>query len=110
MTILAYSELLKRITGIDEKRLEMPFVVLNRNNTTKNRLSILKALAEREPITIGFLLQKSNQARGGGSYLTIRKYFESLEKEGLLKRSKIKSKTLWSFSEEYHELKKYILG
>jgi len=109
MSILAHSELLKRNCGIDEKKLEIPILILNRNNTTKNRLKILKSLAHYEPITIGLLLQKSHQARGGGSYLTIRKYFESLEKEGLLKRIKIKTKTLWSFSEEYSHLKKYIL-
>jgi hypothetical protein len=108
MTALGYSELLKRITGIDQKKLEAPFIILNRNNTTKVRLDVIKQLARLGPLTIGLLLQKSNQPRGGGSYLTIRKYFEALEREGLLKKEKIKTKTLWSFSDDHRDFKDFI--
>jgi|GEM_PF-5402338 len=107
--ILGYSELLKRITGIDQKRLEMPMVILNRNNTTKNRMNILRDLVKYEPITVGLLLQKAKQPRGGGSYITIRKYFKCLEKEGLLKSKKMGAKTLWSISDEYSDIKKFFI-
>ncbi|MBR9691241.1 hypothetical protein GOV06_00475 [Candidatus Woesearchaeota archaeon] len=109
MSVLAYSELLKRIVGIDEKKLEKPFIILSKHNTTKNRLNILKELAQNEKITVGKLLRNLHQNIGGGSYLTIKKYFLELEKEGLLKKEKIKNKEIWSFSEEYKDLKEFIL-
>lgn len=110
MSVLAYSELLRRIAGIDEKELETPFRILNRNNTTQNRLRVLKALADHEPISIGALLQKLHQPRGGGSYITIKRYFRDLEKEGLLKSEKKKNIEVWSFGGSHQLLKRFILG
>lgn len=109
MSILAYSELLKRITGISEDELEKPFIILNRNNTTKYRLEMLKSLAMHEPISIGKLLKSNKLPRGGGSYITIQRYFLDLEKEGLLQKNIENKKTTWSFSDKYKELKKFIL-
>jgi len=106
--ILAYSELLKRITGIKEQQLEEPFRILSRNNTTKMRMRVIKGLAQHEPTTIGKLLQELHFSRGGGSYLTIQKYFLDLKKEGLLEAEKRKTTTLWKFSEKGSELKKYM--
>jgi len=110
MSVLAYSELLKRITGINEKDLEEPFKILSENNTTKNRLKIIKGLALHEPISMGNLLHKLGFPRGGGSYLTARKYFLMLEADGLLEKQKEKNKTIWKFSKKGEDLKKYILS
>lgn len=116
MSVLAYSELLRRIAGFDDSHLETPFKILSKNNTTPMRLRVIRALAIHEPISIGKLLQTVNLPRGGGSYLTIRKYFLSLEKEGLLERRRMgrkntnKTKTLWIFSKKNEEFKKYILA
>ena len=110
MSALAYSELLKRITGINEKDLEEPFKILSQNNTTKSRLKIIKGLALQEPISIGNLLHKIGLPRGGGSYLTARKYFSMLEKSGLLEKEEVKSKTVWKFSKKGEYLKRYILS
>jgi len=110
MSVLAYSELLKRITGIEERKLEEPFKILNKNNTTPTRLKAIKGLALHGPISLGKLLQTIGLPRGGGSYLTIRRYFLSLEKEGLLKKEMINKKTIWGFSEEGEILKKFILS
>jgi len=74
MSVLAYSELLKRITGIKDQDLEEPFRILSQNNTTESRLRIIKGLALHEPISIGKLLHTIGLPRGGGSYLTTRKY------------------------------------
>ncbi|MBI4451126.1 hypothetical protein HY642_04065 [Candidatus Woesearchaeota archaeon] len=110
MSVLAYSELLKRIAGINESQLEAPFKILSQNNTTKTRLAVIKGLANHEPISIGKLLQAVHLPRGGGSYMTIQKYFVSLQKAGLLDCRKIKNRTLWSFTKEGGELKRYILS
>jgi len=109
MSVLAYSEIMKKITGIDEKRLEKPFLILSRHKITKNRLKVLKELANHEKITIGKILKNLKQSRGGGSYLTIRDFFLELEKEGLLKREKINNKCYWSFSDKNIQLKEFIL-
>src|SRR3989344_9107264 len=108
MSVLAYSELLKKITGINEKDLEEPFKILSENNTTKSRLKIIKGLALYEPISIGNLLHKMGFPRGGGSYLTTKKYFSMLEKDGLLSKQKIKNKIVWMFSKKGEYLKRYI--
>ena len=110
MSILAYSELLKRITGINEQELEEPFKILSKNNTTKTRLKIIRGLATHEPISIGNLLHKINLPRGGGSYITARKYFMMLERDGLLEKEKRKSRTVWKFSQKGTYLKRYILS
>ena len=110
MSVLAYSELLKRIAGIEEKDLEAPFRILSKNNTTSMRLEVIKGLARYEPMSTGMLLQKLGFPRGGGSYITIQNFFSSLEKEELLERRKIKSKTLWAFSNKGELLKRYILS
>jgi len=110
MSALAYSELLKRITGINEKDLEEPFKILSKNNTTESRLKIIKGLALYEPISIGNLLHKIGLPRGGGSYLTARKYFLMLAKDGLLEKEKSKNKTIWKFSKKGEYLKRYILS
>ena len=109
MSVLAYSELLKRIANIEEEKLEKPYIILSKNNTTKNRLRVLKELARREKSTIGSLLKKTHQNKGGGSYLTIKKYFQQLEKEGLLKSERKNKKKVWFFSPEFKELKEFIL-
>lgn len=110
MSVLAYSELMRRITGIDERKLEKPFIILSKYNTTKNRMNILKELAKHEKIGIGKLLKNVHQNIGGGSYLTIQKYFMELEKEGILKKEIVDGKTLWSFSEQNKELKEYVMA
>ena len=109
MSVLAYSELLKRITGIEEYELEIPFKILNKNNTTQNRLKAIKSLALQEPVSLGKLLSSIDMPRGGGSYITIRKYFQALEKDGLLQTKLDKGKTIWQFSKKGELLKKYIL-
>lgn len=109
MSVLAYSELLKRILKIDERTLEKPFSILSKHNTTPKRLQILKELANQKSITIGKLLQELHRNKGGGSYLTIKRYFEGLEKSGLLTRNKTHQKEEWSFSEEYSGLKEFII-
>ncbi|MCD4666499.1 hypothetical protein K8R47_01665 [archaeon] len=109
MSVLAYSELLKRIFNIDENQFRKPYQILSRYNPTKNRIEILKQLALHDKITIGQLLKKTNHNKGGGSYLTIKKYFENLAKEGLLIKYQKKKKILWSFSEEYLDVKRFIL-
>ena len=108
MSVLAYSELLKRITEIDENMLEQPFKILNATNTTPTRLKVIKALAIYEPISLGKLLQKVGLPRGGGSYITIRKYFLNLEHKGLLETVKENNKTRWKFSSQGEILKRYI--
>lgn len=110
MSVLAYSELLQRITGIDDHQLEEPFKILSQNNTTTSRFKIIKGLAVHQPISIGNLLQKLHFPRGGGSYLTTRKYFTSLEKDGLLEKDKIKNKTMWRFSGKGEHFLKFILN
>lgn len=110
MSILAYSELMKRIAGIDEHNLETPFIILNRNNTTPNRLKVLKALAAKDESSLGKLLKHCKMNRGGGSYLTIKNYFRSLEDEGLLQRKKELNREIWSFSKKYEDIKKFILN
>ena len=109
MSVLAYSELLRRITGIDQETLELPFVILNKNNTTRKRLLIIKELAKKEKATIGQLLESVGLPRGGGSYLTIQDYFLSLEKEGLLQRTNVGKKVVWSFSEKHAPFKRFVL-
>lgn len=110
MSVLAYSELLKRIVGINEKALEKPFIILNRNNTTQNRLKVIKELAKTERATIGRLLKNLHQSRGGGSYITIQRYFLALEKDGLLRKYRENNKELWYFSKDYALLKKFIIA
>ncbi|MBI2102372.1 hypothetical protein HYT55_00910 [Candidatus Woesearchaeota archaeon] len=109
MSVLAYSELLKRITGIDDHQLEEPFKILSQNNTTQSRCKIIKGLALYEPISIGNLLRKSELPRGGGSYLTVRKYFLSLEKAGLLEKYLLHNRAVWRFSKNGEHLRKYLL-
>lgn len=108
MSVLAYSELLKRITGINERELETPFQLLNRNHTTKKRLEVLKGLAKHEPISVGKLLHSIGFPRGGGSFITMRNYFLALEKDGILERKKIKTKDIWQFSTKAEVLKRFI--
>lgn len=108
MSVLAYSKLLEKITGIDEKDLEKPFIILSRLKTTPNRLKLLKNLANLEKSSIGGLLKNSNMNRSGGSYLTLKKYFLELEKEGILIRNKVGFKEEWSFSKENLILKDFI--
>lgn len=110
MSVLAYSELLKRMTGIDEKSLEKPYLILSKHETTQKRLAILKELAKHERITIGRLLKGLHRNRGGGSYLTIKKYFLELEKEGLLKHENIGEKEIWSFSKNHEDFKNFIVS
>lgn len=110
MSVLAYSELLKRITGIEEAQLEGPFKILNKSNTTPVRLKALKALARHEPTSLGKLLQTISLHRGGGTYLTIRKYFILLEKKGLLENKKENGRTVWKFTDKGEILRRYILS
>lgn len=110
MSVLAYSELLKRITGIHDEELEEPFKILGRHNTTETRLAAIKTLARNEPISLGMLLHSAKLPRGGGSYLNIRKFFLELEKEGLLSRNEHGNKTEWAFSEKGALLKRFILS
>ena len=109
MTVLAYSELVKRIMNIDEKKLEAPFKILSRLRSTPHRLAILKELARSEQSTIGKLLQKTKHNKGGGSYLAIQSFFNELEKEGLLKKTKENKKTVWMFTPEYTDLREFIV-
>jgi hypothetical protein len=110
MSILGYSELIQRIYGIDKKKLERPFVILNRNNTTKKRLKVLQILAKNEPATLGQLLTTTKQPRGGGSYNALKNYFLDLEKEGLLIQNNIGTKTIWKFKEGLNEFKLFIIN
>ncbi len=110
MSALAYSELLKRITGVRDEELEEPFKILARHNTTETRLAVIKALAREGPISLGMLLHSVDLPRGGGSYLTVRKYFTALERDGLLVRRTRMNKTEWSFSEKGTMLKRFILS
>ena len=110
MSVLAYSELLKRIIGIHDEELEEPFKILGRHNTTKTRLTAIKTLARDGPVSLGMLLHSANLPRGGGSYLNIRKFFLELEKEGLLAKNECGNKTEWAFSEKGESLKRFILS
>ena len=109
MSVLAYSELLRRIAGIEQDDLERPFKILSRNNATRKRIEILKILASAEPISIGMLLQKSGLPRGGGSYMTIKRFFLALEKEGLLEHNIVRKRALWQYSASAELFKRYIL-
>jgi len=108
MSVLAYSELLKRIVGVKTEDLETPFIILNKNNTTKNRLKVIKELSKKGKSTIGNLLKSVGLPRGGGSYLTIRNYFLDLEKQDLIRREKKRNKTFWMFTEKNEPLRKFI--
>ncbi len=102
--ILGYAEMLKRITGVDQKALEKPYQILSRHVTSKKRLDVLKQLAKSEPASIGSLLKALGQNRGGGSYITIQNYFLELEKDGLLVHDK-----KWSFHEDYKDFKRFLM-
>jgi hypothetical protein len=109
MSVLAYSEMLKRIAGVDKNKLERPFIILSKHNTTEKRLNILRRMAEHDGITIGKLLKLSHQNTGGGSYLTIQRYFKELQKDGLLDVKLKNNKHIWSFSDEYSDIREFIL-
>ena len=110
MSVLAYSELLRRIAGVDEKSLQRPYEILSKHNTTKKRLQALKALAEHGPCTIGKLLQAMHHNRGGGSYLTLQTYFNNLAHDGLMVKQPKNNRLEWSFSKDYQHFQSFLLG
>lgn len=110
MSVLAYSELMRRIVGVEESELERPFKILSDHNTTSLRLAAIKELSRHESISIGKLLQTLKQPRGGGSYLTVRKYFMELEKTGLLVRTRVGNRTEWGISKKNEDFKRYVMS
>ncbi len=109
MSVLAHSELLQRIMGIEETALEKPFALLSKTRATQKRLAALRELAKKEPATIGQVLQALHENKGGGSYLTIRAFFRQLEEGGMLKHESINNRNVWAFSQAHLAMKKFIL-
>jgi hypothetical protein len=109
MAVLAYSEIVKHILGIEERKIEKYFIVLTRNATSPLRFHALRELAKKEKSTVGGILHGLKENRSGGTYISISKFFENLEKEGLLKKHKTENRTYWEFSENAKEFKEYLL-
>ncbi|MGM5487987.1 MAG: hypothetical protein ACQESG_03495 [Nanobdellota archaeon] len=110
MSVLSYSELLRRIANIDEQTLEKPYKILQRHTCTGNRLVVLRCLARQDRATIGQLLQKTGHNKGGGSYITIQRFFEALSTDGLLVSEKRGNRVYWKFAPEYHTIKEFMLA
>lgn len=108
MTILAYSELLRRIGGIEEKKVEQFYKVIASHNITSLRYKALKNLAKQDKSTIGKLLQNLNVNKSGGCYITIKKFFLEMNKNGILDTVVVGNRTYWKFSDKAKHLKLYL--
>ena len=106
--MLAYSEILKRITGVEERNLEKYFRLLSESQLSPLRYSVLKQLAKQDKATIGSLLQSLDQHRTGGTYVTIQSFFTELAGKGLLEKVPVGRRNYWKFKEELSQLKQYL--
>jgi len=109
MSLLGYSELFQRITGVNIHSIEDVMLMLEETKTTSQRLKVLKALSHYEKTTISTLLKDLKMNRGGGTYLNIQKYFNLLKEKGLLISEKDGIKEYWSFSEKFYGIKLYLM-
>lgn len=108
MAILAYSELLKRISGVEEKKVELFYQLIAKYNITSLRYNAFKKLAELEPSTIGNILQSLDVNKSGGCYLTVKKFFLKMQEVDILEVRKIGNRTYWKFKDEARDLALYL--
>lgn len=109
MSVLAYSELFQRITGLNIRSIKDVMTLLEETKTTSLRLKVLKTLSHYDKVTISGLLKDSHMNRGGGTYLNIQKYFLLLEEKGLLVSEKSKTRVFWFFAPDFYDVKLYLM-
>lgn len=108
MSILGYSEIVKKITGEDEYSFENIMVTLSKHSLSSLRIKALKELAKQKNSTITKILKRLKENTTGGTHISIKSFFINLEKENILSKEKINNRTYWKFTDKYKNFCKYL--
>lgn len=108
MGFLAYTELVKLLTGIEERSLEKFFFTISKHSLTDLRFNTLKTLARLQRATVSHVLKEMKETSSGGTYISTKKFFTALEKDRILVREPVGRRTYWKFSEEAEDFPKYL--
>lgn len=100
MAVLGYSELLKEIYGINPHSLENEISKFLQSKPSNNKIRILKELKKSQRATISELLRHSLLPNTGGSFKSIRKFFEELVRLNILKKDTTVKRTYYYFNPE----------
>ena len=100
MSVIGYSELLKEIYGITPESLENEISLLLKSKPNKNKIKLLKILVKKERSTISELLRLAGMNNTGGSFKSIKKFFEEIIQLKILKKEKIGRRTYFFFRED----------
>jgi len=99
MSVLGYSELLKEIYGVSPKSLQHEISILLKAKPSKQRIALLRMLANGKKSTVSELLRKCKMNNTGGSFRVIRKFFDELVSLGILKKENIGRRAYYLFPE-----------
>ncbi len=110
MTFYAYSKINELLTGVKSFELEHIISQLSKYMFSNLRKNCLIKLSILEKATISKILKELKQNNSGGTFLTIERFFEKLEKEGILKKEKYGRRTYWTFTDRGQSLRKSLLS
>ena len=108
MSVLAYSELLKEITGINEEKAEEFFFRISNLSLSPLRSKCLKELVKKEKATVSSILKEMNETNCGGTYKSIKKFFNKLTDENIITKEKVGNRTYYKASKPAAEFFKYM--
>ncbi|MFC1750063.1 hypothetical protein ACFL2V_14785 [Pseudomonadota bacterium] len=108
--MIGYSQLMKDIFNLDKSSVEMQMEKLVKHQLSKLRFDVLKELAKQERGTISSLLRQVTDNHNGGTYKTIKIFFELLHKDNILEFEKVGVRRYWKFSDKAKDLRNYILS
>ncbi len=108
MAVLAQSELLKEITGIDESKTEEFFFRMDNIMMSPLRKKCLKRLIVVGKATVSSLLKDLGEANYGGTYQSIKGFFNKLVEEGILTKQPVGIRTYYCPSKPASEFMKYL--
>lgn len=100
MSVLGYSEIIKEIYGITPESIENEIALLLKSKPTKVKIQLLKKLAQAPKATVSELMRKEKLNNTGGSFRSIKKFFNELSKLGIIEKEIIGRRTYFKFKEK----------
>jgi len=108
MSVLGYSELMKKIFGITPKTLQGELSQLLKTKPTQKKIEVLRELASTKRATIGKLMKKKKMTYTGGSFNSMKTFFEELYQLKILQKEIIGRRTYYTFTKK-SDLSKWLV-
>ena len=109
MSFFGHSKIVELLTGIKDYELQNNISLLSKYRFSELRHKSLRKLAELERSTIPSILKNLKENKSGGTYLTINRFFQDLQKEGILNTDTVGKRTYWKFSVNGQSFRKFLL-